>query len=340
MIVFNRGKRYNSTFLTNYMQAIVIHKIGAFEIEEVPLPIPAQQEVCVRVAVTGVCRTDLKIIEQGHRDLVLPRIPGEEVVGTVESVGPLTDTSWLGKRVYIYPGTACGACPSCRMGADNLCRSMQIMGFHRDGGFTRHVVAPVKSLIVLSDTLSFEEAVFAEPLSCCLNGLERAELKAGERLAIWGAGPAGTLLARAARQRGAEVTVIESDPRRRERAGGVEVLSASERFDVAIPAVGSPEAYQQAVAALAPRGRLVAFSGLLASDATHILNVNTLHYLEQRVTGAYGCAFRHGEEALQLIASGAIQVEDLISHRLPLKDLAEALNIVRTKAGMKVLLTP
>jgi len=322
------------------MQAIVIHKIGAFEIEEVPLPQPSQQEVRVRVAVTGVCRTDLKIIEQGHRDLVLPRIPGEEVVGIVEAVGPLTDESWLGKRVYIYPGTACGACPSCRMGADNLCRSMQIMGFHRDGGFASHVVAPVKSLIVLPESLSFEEAVFAEPLSCCLNGLERAELKAGERLAIWGAGPAGTLLARAARQRGAEVTVIEPDSLRRERAGGVETLSGDERFDVAIPAVGNAAAYQQAVAALAPRGRLVAFSGLLASDAPHILNINTLHYFEQRVTGAYGCAFRHGEEALRLIASGAVRVNDLISHRLPLKDLAEALALVRTRAGMKVHLIP
>ncbi len=326
--------------LLNTMQAIVIHKIGAFSSEEVPLPMPAQQEVRVRVAVTGVCRTDLKIIEQGHRDLVLPRIPGEEVVGTVESVGPLTDPVWLGKRVYLYPGTACGECPSCRMGADNLCRSMQIMGFHRDGGFASHVVAPVKSLLTLPDNLSFEEAVFAEPLSCCLNALERAELKAGETLAVWGAGPAGTLLARAARHWGAEVTVIEPDSLRRRRAGGMEALAGTERFNVTIPAVGSPEAYQQALAVLAPRGRLVAFSGLHSSEAPHILNVNTLHYHEQRVTGAYGCAFRHGEEAIALIASGAIQVKDLISHRLPLTELTEALNLVRTKAGMKVLLTP
>jgi L-iditol 2-dehydrogenase len=322
------------------MQAIVIHKIGSFSIEEVPLPVPGKQEVRVRVAVTGVCRTDLKIIEQGHRDLVLPRIPGEEVVGTVEALGPSTDASWLGKRVYLYPGTACGECLQCRAGADNLCRSMQIMGFHRDGGFASHVVTPVKSLLTLPENLSFEEAVFAEPLSCCLNALERAELKAGETVAIWGAGPAGTLLARAARQKGAEVTVIEPDLLRRARANGVESLSESQRFAVTIPAVGSPAAYQQAITALAPRGRLVAFSGLHPNEAPHILNVNTLHYHEQRVTGAYGCAFRHGEEAIALIASGAIQVNDLISHRLPLKDLAEALDLVRTRAGMKVLLTP
>jgi L-iditol 2-dehydrogenase len=322
------------------MQAIVIHKIGAFEIEDLPLPIPAQHDVRVHVAVTGLCRTDLKIIEHGHRDLILPRIPGEEVVGMVDAVGPQTDVSWLGARVYVYPGTACGTCPQCLAGADNLCRDMQIMGFHRDGGFASHVVAPAKSVLRIPDGLSFENAVFAEPLSCCLNALERVELKAGERIAIWGAGPAGTLLARAAQQRGAKVVHIEPDSVRRARTGAVSALLAHERFDVCIPAVGSLEAYNQAIAALAPRGRLVAFSGLLPGSEPSRLSMNSIHYLEQRVVGAYGCAFRHGEEAIQLIASGAIKVADLISHRLPLTALTEALDLVRYRTGMKVLLYP
>ncbi len=322
------------------MQAIVIHKIGAFEIEDLPLPIPEQHDVRVHVAVTGLCRTDLKIIEHGHRDLTLPRIPGEEVVGMVDAVGPQTDVLWLGARVYVYPGTACGLCPQCLAGADNLCRGMQIMGFHRDGGFASHVVVPAKSVLRIPDGLSFEEAVFAEPLSCCLNALERAEVRAGERVAIWGAGPAGTLLARAAQQRGAGVVHIEPDSVRRTRTGAVAALPAHERFDVCIPAVGSLEAYNQAIAALAPRGRLVAFSGLLPGSEPSRLSMNSIHYLEQRVVGAYGCAFRHGEEAIQLIASGAIQVADLISHRLPLTALADALDLVRNRTGMKVLLYP
>lgn len=339
-IVFARGVLYNLAPLKNNMQAIVIHRIGAFEIEDVPLPVPAQHEVRVQVAVTGLCRTDLKIIEHGHRDLTLPRIPGEEVVGIVDAVGPQTDVSWLGARVYLYPGTACGTCPQCLAGADNLCRGMQIMGFHRDGGFASHVVAPVKSVLRIPDKLSFEDAVFAEPLSCCLNALERAELKAGERVAIWGAGPAGTLLARAAKQRGAEVVQVEPDKARRERANAVVMLTAHERFDVCIPAVGSLEAYNQAIASLAPRGRLVAFSGLLPGGEPSNLSINSIHYLEQRVVGAYGCAFRHGEEAIQMIASGAIPVADLISHRLPLTALAEALDLVRHRTGMKVHLYP
>lgn len=322
------------------MKAIVIHKIGSFSFEERPLPIPASKELRVRVAVTGLCRTDLKIIEHGHRDLTLPRIPGEEVVGIVDAVGADTDAAWMGARVYVYPGTACGDCQPCRSGADNLCRGMQIMGFHRDGGFASHVIAPVKSVVCLPEMLTFERAIFAEPLSCCLNALDRAALRAGEKLAIWGAGPAGTLLARAARHRGADVVQVEPDPVRRTRADACEHLPGNVRFDVAIPAVSRPEAYDAAMTALGPRGRLVAFSGLLAGVEPSRLSINTLHYSEQSIVGAYGCAFRHGEEALRLIASGAVRVDDLVSHRLPLSALAEALDHVRQCSGMKILLDP
>lgn len=127
------------------MRAAVIERIGSFEIREVQRPRPGPQEALVKVAVAGLCRTDLKIVEAGHRDLVLPRIPAEEVVGTVCELGPNTDKRLLGKRVYVYPGTSCGECGPCRSGAENLCSRMRIMGFHRDGGFAEYVATPVRA---------------------------------------------------------------------------------------------------------------------------------------------------------------------------------------------------
>jgi L-iditol 2-dehydrogenase len=181
------------------MQAVSVREIGSFQFERRPVPQPGPGEVLLRVTVTGLCRTDLKIIQVGHRDLVLPCVPGEEVVGEVMALGPgCDDTTLLHKRVYVYPGEWCGICPACRSGAENLCRSMRIMGFHRDGGFADYVIAPLKSLIPLPEGLSDEQAVFAEPLSCCLNALELARLAPFETIAIWGGGPAGQLLARAA----------------------------------------------------------------------------------------------------------------------------------------------
>lgn len=124
------------------MKAIVIEKIGMFHIVNTALPEPRKGEVLIKTAVTGLCRTDLKIIEVGHRDLILPRVPGEEVVGTICAVGSDVASEYLGQRVYVYPGTSCGICKACIQGAENLCHEMRIMGFHRDGGFAEYLVAP------------------------------------------------------------------------------------------------------------------------------------------------------------------------------------------------------
>jgi L-iditol 2-dehydrogenase len=226
---------------------------------------------------------------------------------------------------------------------------MRIMGFHRDGGFAKYVAAPLQSLIRVPDGLVDEEAVFAEPLSCCLNALELGRVGEGDVLGVWGAGPAGTLLSRAGVLRGAEAVVVEPDPRRREffaSAPGAPARASAHSatpgpIDVAVVAVGDPAAYEAAIAALAPRGRLVVFSGLLpADDAALNVSLSAVHYHEHAFVGAYGCSFRHGVEALDLLASRRLRVDDLISHRLPLADLDEGLDLVAHRAGMKVHLYP
>jgi len=326
------------------MQAVLVREVGGYELTELPVPEPGPGEALIRVSVTGLCRTDLKIIRQGHRDLTLPRVPGEEVVGEVVALGPEGEAApahqvAVGDRVYVYPGVWCSTCSSCRRDAENLCREMRIMGFHRDGGFAEYVAAPRRSLIPVPAGLSDEEAVFAEPLSCCLNALELGGVSEGDVLGIWGGGPAGTLLGRAGALRGAETVVIEPDERRRGLACGHAAPPAL--VDVAVVAVGAPEAYVEAFAALAPRGRLVVFSGLLpdADEAQHV-SLNRVHYCEYTVVGAYGCCFRHGEAALELLGSGELRVDDLISHRLPLRDLEHGLDIVARRTGMKVHLYP
>jgi L-iditol 2-dehydrogenase len=325
--------------LPEEMTAVVVHEIGAYEITRVPVKGPGPDEVLIQVRITGLCRTDLKIIEVGHRDLVLPRIPGEEVVGIIREKGAAVSNFHIGQMVYVYPGRWCGQCPACRAGAENLCREMRIMGFHRDGGFAEYVTAPAQSLIPVPEGLPPEEAVFAEPLSCCLNALEQAGTLTGKSVGIWGAGPAGTLLARAAVARGAIPFSIEPDDHRRQRIGGF--WPAPDRTcDLAIVAVGAEEAYREAWSHLAPRGLLVIFSGLAPAAAVQTLDLNRVHYLEQKIAGAYGCCYRHGREALDLLAGGSVPVRDLISHRFPLTELAQGLEIVKNKSGMKILLYP
>lgn len=321
------------------MKAVTVSTIGSFDRHDREVPRPEEGQVLVRVSVTGLCRTDLKLIRTGHRDLVLPRVPGEEVVGVVAANGPGAAMHPVGTRVYVYPGEWCGLCSACRSGCENLCREMRIMGFHRDGGFAEYVAVPEKSLIPLDDRCCFRDAVFAEPLSCCINAVELSRLAAGERIGIWGGGPAGTLLKRFASHLGAEAVVIEPDGERRERVNGRET-AGGERFEVCIPAVGDGEAYREALEHLAPRGRLVAFSGLPSDAAFGAADFNHLHYHEQTVVGAYGCALRHGRMALELIGSGAVAVSDLVSHTLPLSALGAALELVAARRCMKIHLDP
>ncbi len=321
------------------MKAVVVNEIGSFVITEIDIPEPAPGHVLIRVKIAGLCRTDLKIIRAGHRDLVLPRVPGEEVVGTVCKSGDGVTGFSAGQRVYVYPGTSCGRCRQCVSGAENLCRDMRIMGFHRDGGFAEYVTAPANSLIPLPDTLTDEEAVFAEPLSCCLNALELADLKFGETIGIWGAGPAGTLLQRASLAMDARPVIIEPEEGRRSLLDGYST-PPDMAFDVCVVAAGSDEAYRQAAAHLNMRGRLVVFSGLPPDRGGIKVDFNQLHYLEQTIVGAYGCAYRHGALALEYIGTGKMAVRDMVSHRMSLWELESALILVEQRKCMKIHLYP
>ncbi len=321
------------------MQCILVEQIGSFRTTRRPVPRPGDGQVLIKVKVAGLCRTDLKLIRFGHRDLVLPRIPAEEVVGEVMLSGRGVQHFKPGDRVYVYPGVWCNDCPACRMGAENLCRAMRIMGFHRDGGFAEYVLADEMSLIRLPDGLAYEDAIFAEPLSCCLNTVELAGVKEGMSVGIWGAGPAGNLLGRLCTHLGASIYHIEPNPNRRDRVSGA-VSAEGKMFDVCIVAVGEADAYRQALNCLGPRGCLAVFSGLLPEHDQMVVSLNQLHYHEQRIVGAYGCSHRHGKVAIDLIAQSSVLVQDLVSHDMSLWDLGRALDMVADRSGMKILLRP
>ena len=109
------------------MSCVQVTEVGTFQLTRLPVQLPNADEVLIKAAVTGLCRTDFKLIRVGHRDLVLSRVPGEEVVGEIADKGARVAGVERGDLVYVYPGVWCGACPACRSGAENLCRDMRIM---------------------------------------------------------------------------------------------------------------------------------------------------------------------------------------------------------------------
>jgi L-iditol 2-dehydrogenase len=333
-------------------------------IEDAPEPAAGPGDLVIRVRNCSLCGTDAKIWGSGHPDLRPPRVLGHEVAGEVVEV---TDgaAGWsVGDRVQVIAAIPDGTCHECRQGWQSVCPNQERIGYHYDGGFAELMRVPAKVLAVdgvnrVPDGLSFAEASVAEPLSCVINGQERAGVGKGQTVVVVGAGPIGCLHVRLARARGAaRVLLIELNRRRLELAAGlvapdeligaegadtvaaVRQLTGGRGADVIIVAAGSGRAQEDALAMAARRGTVSFFGGLPKDRPTITCDANIVHYREVGIAGANGSSPGHNQQALQLIASGAVPVADLITHRLPLEQAVEGIHAVTRGEAIKVTVEP
>ena len=280
----------------------------------------APGEVALQVQCCAVCRSDAKMWREGHRDLVLPRVLGHEVVGIDPADG----------RLYaVWPGVACGTCELCQVGRDNLCKEMRIVGFHRDGGFASTLVVPRSSLEPVPQGLPALLATFAEPAACLENALSRLAAVPGERAIVYGGGTLGMLAALWLGERGCQVTVIERDSGKLARLAGlaeakhIELTRDTTRadFDLAMCCCPDPLALSLAVGKLRRGGRFSFFSGLTKNETLDGNLLNLIHYRELEVVGSYGprradmapaLAFcLRQQESLEMLIEGRIHPAEL-----------------------------
>ena len=194
------------------MGAMVLRRIGEPLVwEERPLPQPGRGEIRVRIEACAVCRTDLHVVDGELPGGLLPVVPGHEIVGRVEALGPGVAGHAVGARVGIpWLGRTCGHCPCCAEGRENLCDNPQFTGFTRDGGFATHVVADAGYAFPLA---GFGDPVAAAPLMCAgLIGWRSLKLAGeGRRIGLYGFGAAAHLLAQVLRWQGREVCAFTRD---------------------------------------------------------------------------------------------------------------------------------
>ena len=193
---------------------------GPLVLEDRPVPAPGRGEVLVRVSACGVCRTDLHIVEGDLPLVTAPIVPGHQVVGRVERLGPEANRFAVGDRVGIaWLRSTCGACARCRAGRENLCAASRYTGYHADGGFADYAVAPQHFVYALPGGL---DDVRAAPLLCAgiigYRALRLAAVPPGGRLGIYGFGSSAHVTLQIARARGAEVYVCTREPTHRELA--------------------------------------------------------------------------------------------------------------------------
>jgi L-iditol 2-dehydrogenase len=342
------------------MRCAVLKSQGNLIIEDRPLPACPEGGLLIRTTAASICSVDARMLKHHQPALVYPRVLGHEIAGVVFQSRAAGKPFKEGDRVQVYPGVFCGKCPACLSGQENRCTGLQIMGFSYDGAFADYLTVPAAGVRgggvnLIPAGLSSERAAMAEPLASCLNAFDQVGWRSGESLLVLGAGPLGLLNCWLASSRGAAALYLaESRPDRLAAAAGltsaalidvschslseyIHESSGGRGVDVIIAACSSYSA-AQLVPLLNRGGRLCCFSGLPSDSASGCLDFNQLHYRELSLTGAYGSTPVQHRQALDLIASGKIPVERLITSRLSLSEINRGLEIVAACRVLKVII--
>ncbi|RIK34736.1 MAG: alcohol dehydrogenase [Chloroflexi bacterium] len=326
------------------MRALVLTDEGPQLRADYPAPQPQTGGALVRIHLAGVCSTDLQLVagyKGGYRGVL-----GHEFVGTVvEAPGA---PEWVGRRVVGELNIGCGRCDLCRRGLGKHCRTRQSLGIiGRDGAFADYLTLPLANLHRVPDDLADEEAVFAEPLAAALEILEQVRVTPASRVFVVGDGRLGLLIAQVLALTGCDLTVLGRHPAKLQilRDLGVQqaMVPTPEQFeelctrpaDLVVEATGAPGGFAQALRLVRPMGTLVlksTFAGVLpAFDASQLV------VDEITVVGSRCGPF---PPALNLLATGRVQVRPLIQARFPLDAAVAALKHAGHKGVLKVLIQP
>jgi L-iditol 2-dehydrogenase len=332
------------------MRAGVYRGEGRVVVESVPIPEIREGEVLFRVAACGICGTDIKKIHHGF--IAPPQILGHELAGTVVKVGRGVTKFKPGDRVVSFHHIPCGACFYCERKLFSQCAAYKKVGLTagfdpNGGGFAEYVRAMPwiveRGMIALPADVSFEEATFVEPVNTCLKAVRKARVARGETVLVIGQGPIGMLLMLCAKYEGGEV--FTSDPMAGRRAASVR-LGARECFDptkanlleemrrrtegrgadVVLVAVPNPSLVSESLVLTRPGGRVLLFAH---NDPVLRLEfpAAAVGIEEKEILGSYSASVDDQEESAELVFKRRLAVRELISHRFPLEQIADGLEL-------------
>ncbi|QCJ46257.1 zinc-dependent alcohol dehydrogenase family protein [Haloprofundus sp. MHR1] len=342
------------------MKSATLTDTRTLELRDGQRPTPGSDELLVAVNACGVCATDVHMYS-GSLSVDYPLVPGHECAGEIVAVGDDVGDGGdftAGDRVAINPSVPCHECRMCKSGRENLCTDLTSIGGAAkhtvDGAFAEYVCAPAANVERIGD-LDYRTAAFAEPLGCCINGLDQIDLTSGETVVVVGAGAIGLLLVGLLRTSGAGAVVV-SEPvaERREAAlelGADHAVDPTEGdlestvddlvgpVDVAIEAVGVPALVEQAHALTGPGGRTLVF-GVPPEDATVELPAFDLFFEEREVIGTYSLTPDTFARAVRLLQTGRVDVDALVTDEFGLDELGTAFDQMENREGLKKMVYP
>jgi L-iditol 2-dehydrogenase len=342
--------------------------VNEVRVDDLPEPTLDGSAAILRIESCGICGTDARTFFHGDPRAPVPWVLGHEPVGVLEEVTPgavLPEGIGEGDRVFLGSILYCGECRLCLEGRQNLCAEKKLYGYDPfPGAFAEYAAVPpiaLRNLYALPPDLPSDLATAADPFACALNGVEAAQIRIGDVLAILGAGPIGCVQALMARDAGAgRIYVVEVSAPRAALArdvvgdlvdevvepgpsGGVDELfelTSGQGADRVIVACASQAAQQAALKLAAPAAKVVYFAGLPKANPIVEFDANELHYKELAVLGAYGATPRQYRLTLDLLAREAARAERIVTHRFPLERIADGFEAIREGSGLKVVVRP
>ncbi len=297
------------------MKALRYYGPGDLRLEEVPRPEPGPGDVLVQVEVALTDGTDLKTFHRGHPRILSeqPSPFGHEFCGVDVATG---------RRVVAANSAPCGHCAACQAGRETLCHRLELL----TGAYGEYVLVPERiatlNLHRVPDHLPGEIAALLEPLACCLHGVERADVKPGQVVAVLGVGPIGLMLCACVADAGGWPVTVGGRPERHRLAPAFGARPGDPRdADVVIEAAGTEQAWRDALELVQPGGTVLFFGGLELGTELAV-DTYRLHYEELTLRGCFHHAPRHVRAALAFLASRAYPWERLITHEVGLEDVA------------------
>lgn len=340
------------------MRALVLRAAGGpFELTDVTHPEPGPGEALVRVVACGLCHTDLHYLDHGVATAKPPPLVlGHEISGVVEGHGAGAGGCPVGTAVLVPALLPCGRCGYCRTGRENLCPQARMPGNHFDGGFAEYLVVPEKDLVPLPPGIDpVAASVIADALTTPYHAVvERAVVRAGERVAVIGCGGVGINAVQFALAAGAEVVALDVSDAKLEvaRTLGAQITINSrthpepakelrrrlgDGVDAAFEVVGRPETIALGFSLLRRGGRLC-LVGYTAESAA--LPAHRTMFFEYSILGSLGCPVAAYPRVIELVVRGKVRLDPIVSRRLPLSRYEEALSALRSGDGFRSVLIP
>ena len=343
------------------MKAIIKAREGAngVEVADVPVPEIGPGDVLVKVHATGICYSDVSIKKDeyiGRRPVPIPMVMGHEAAGEIVEAGATVDSKRVGERVALEPIAGCGTCHQCIIGNQNMCTNWEHIGITRDGTFAQFISIPSRQAHRIADDVPYAVASVTEPFGLVVRTLEQVKPMLGETATIVGPGSIGLLHLLAFKAAGlAKVFMVglsADAPRfaiaeklgadaciavdKEDAADAIRRLTGSAGTDIVVETASSPKASELALALAAPRGRVALF-GLYAKA-----EFSPVQFARSGVTafGDVAQLTRHFAGALRIMASGVVNFEPVITHRLTLDQMEEAFEATRAGSAVKVVFEP